>query len=53
MDKKITTYFLKQIRTKRRAIYTYDEDNYYLVDGYMLCKVPKKEMELNIIFRIN
>lgn len=51
MNKKITTYFLRMIRNKwenKRLYYTYDEDNYYICDGYFLRAVPKDKMELNI-----
>jgi len=48
MNKKITSHFLKVIRNKGKSFFTYDEDNYYLSDGYMLYAVKKEEMELNI-----
>jgi hypothetical protein len=57
MNKKITTYFLSQIRSKNEyvrnhATYIQDEENYYLCDGYCMFAVKKEEMELNInLFR--
>lgn len=33
---------------KKRVFYTYDDENYYICDGYFLRAVPKEEMELNI-----
>lgn len=51
MNKKITTYFLRMIRSKwenKRLYYTYDDENYYICDGYILRAVPKGKMELNI-----
>ncbi|WP_236896924.1 hypothetical protein [Clostridium beijerinckii] len=53
MDKKITSYFLKLLRSKSKyarghVVYTYDDENYYLCDGYFLRAVKKEEMELNI-----
>jgi len=51
MNKKITTYFLRMIRNKwenKRLFYTYDNDNYYICNGYFLRAVPKDKIELNI-----
>ncbi|UVX34202.1 MAG: hypothetical protein [Bacteriophage sp.] len=48
MNKKITTYLLKLIRTKKRIAKCKIDDKYLVTDGYVAFIIPENEIEVNV-----
>lgn len=48
MNRKITTYLLKLIRTKKRIVKCKIDDKYLVTVGYVAFIIPENEIEVNV-----